>query len=485
MLIKTISPSYYAPAEEACVLLRASSKGVELDKTASDADKSFVDGIRAKKGRTYLRLITVGAGEWFGANSKADYFNEKSREHSFAEPKKGAPCSIVLDGGLDKYHDHTYMNYGNVYVEHMNGRAKRRPKGRIVKARVNPEMHWGEVVVEIENDLEDRGRPVWRDMLDALSRGYPVQWSQGCVCARDICSTCGNVVEKKDDVRCGHLLKTTRLRLNKDGEPHVALTDAPVFHDISYVRRPAEIIAFTLQKVAGESGSLPGAGYASTPDGALYVPLSALKGLAETGWHGGREALSKLSALFKTMPSELSPEDVMECVDAEPCDAELRDAAERLRGVDRDDVLRALKKCGVLLAPRAFCAILLKLNGDVDCNAVDDELHNLLTGDGADPEVCEELLEDGDYVPRKAPLQPGSSRKAVIVVEALGGGGVVAARRAEALGRSDAVCEKRASDGAEARVAKEYIKYVLSQAGDRSDELSKVAKRNSVRRLLR
>ena len=481
MLFKRISPSAFAPAEEICVPLRAWSGGVELDKEASEDDKAFVQDISARPGRTFLRIITVGAGEWYSANNKADYFNEDARRHYPSEPEKGSRGYVDLDGGLKKYHDDTFMNYGKVYVEHQNSRKKGTPKGNIIKARINPDMHWGEVIIEIEDDLKDeKGKYVWRDVLENLANDIPVQWSQGCVCEDDVCSTCGRRAGSLKD-KCSHLKGPMKFKLNSQGEPHVALTDAPVFHDISNVQRPAEIIAFTLQKVAGEQEEEAGTGYKEAADGSLYVPLSALEGLVESVSTAPRtEALNKMARMMKEVPAMTCPEDVIQMAGEEPADEELDECSGLLEDVPKDFILEKLKNSKKVLAPREFCVILLNMKPEkVPAGEINKEICGLFSDEGVNSSLCEELVEDGAYEPRKAVYQPSYNRTVDKALSLLGPEnrsrriGLTIVREP---GERSGEAGKEAS-GEAGKVAREYVKYAVTAARNDPEILRDTVKR--------
>lgn len=130
-----------------------------------------------EKGFSHLLLITTGAGEFFGPNNNADFFNEKEARVEFSEPKGAAYED--LQGGLKDFHA-TYRKFGGVYREHANGRKGHQKEGSVVWERVNPDMHWGEVVVRLPDDK-------WGDELQKVARGEPVFWSMGAGVPYDIC----------------------------------------------------------------------------------------------------------------------------------------------------------------------------------------------------------------------------------------------------------------------------------------------------------
>lgn len=156
------------------VLLPTFSKGfdpVVLRKQASIFEKEY-DAFERKPGHSYIHLISVAAGDYYGPNSRADFYNGCSYRHKFPHPEKNATAYIDLDGGIGKYHNPTFMKHGGVYTEHFSSRDGAKPQGYIVAAKVNPDMHRGELIIGVKTDL-------WRDDIEHLSKGHPMKFPSG------------------------------------------------------------------------------------------------------------------------------------------------------------------------------------------------------------------------------------------------------------------------------------------------------------------
>ena len=211
-----------------------------LHKQASIFEKEY-DKFERKPGHTYIHLISCAAGEFYGPNSRADFYNGDSYKHEIPEPEKGAPSFIILDGGLNKYHNKTFMEEGGVYTEHYSSRDGAKPQGYIVAAKMNPEMHRGELIIGVRTNE-------WADDIEKLSNGHPMKFSIGGDACSDLCAYCGHVA-RSESQHCDHY-KKHRGAITEDGHQIYVITDKIVFHDISRVRNPAEKIAFSIKKIA-------------------------------------------------------------------------------------------------------------------------------------------------------------------------------------------------------------------------------------------
>ena len=209
------------------------SKGLDkgtLQKRASMFDTEY-DKFERKPGHTYIHLISVAAGEYYGPNSRADFYNGDSYTHKFSCPKKGGADFIVLKPGLRASHNKTFMENGGAYTEHVSSLDGAKPQGYIVKAGINDAMHRGELIIGVETDK-------WADDIHKLESGVPMKFSIGASAPYDICSICGNVATTEEG-HCDHY-KQMPGALLEDGSQVYVITDNCVFHDISRVKNPAE-----------------------------------------------------------------------------------------------------------------------------------------------------------------------------------------------------------------------------------------------------
>jgi hypothetical protein len=219
----------------------------QSSKTAGEVEV-FVKGIKPDPKVSYIHLISTGALEWYGPNKRGDSFNENSRIYNPPVPDTNDCREIHLEGGLETFHNPTFMSNGAVYREHQSIVAdpSNKPLGRVVFAMYYKPMHRGELIICLENDK-------WHDDIERLSKGLPLFFSMGCLCSNDVCSICGRRTSPNDNAgRCDHLKYQLKNFLENGTQVH-AITDHPVFYDISRVSCPADKIAFSLAKVASEN----------------------------------------------------------------------------------------------------------------------------------------------------------------------------------------------------------------------------------------
>jgi len=365
-------------------LLKVGSKGIDqeqMDKLAS-RDILAECEITPKKGHSYIHLITLGAGEYYGANANADWFNEKTAEVSFPAPEKDK--TRQLDDGLTKYHS-TYRKYGGVYHKHRNSKRGFQKQGEVVWDTYNLPMHRGEVVIEVQDDLKEDGKFVWHDALEKLANDEVVAISQGCSIPGDICSACGHFATTKAE-HCNHI-KDNRLKFHKSGRQIYMINDAPHFHDISEVDRPADRIALALEKVAAE-----GVSDIYTIHEGLCLPASLVQKLGNEEQQDRYELLMKLAKLEKEIPM----------IADKVCPADLNEDEENkittaLKGIPEEFVLDRMNKSNMLLTPRSFTIIVLHqkpedipgfdsvpgLLGDIFSRLIEKEDPNEILSDGA------------------------------------------------------------------------------------------------------
>jgi hypothetical protein len=211
----------------------------ELHKRASD-DKSVEQHFQVRNPDpryVYLHVIAMGAGDYYGPNSRGDYFPERELI--------GA-CEKV-NGKLRCYGFHTFEEKAKVYREH------RLPPegdvyGDVLKAHYNQKMHRVELLIAIDKEKAP-------DLVRKIENGEPLKFSMGANVAYDECSICGNRAYKSTAEYCKHG-KYELNRVYPDGRKVYRINYKPEFYDISVVRKPADSIAYQLRKVASEDGDL-------------------------------------------------------------------------------------------------------------------------------------------------------------------------------------------------------------------------------------
>ena len=294
MINKVLESGYNGSSEfpEAAIIpiFKGALDKQTLKKRASIFDAEY-DKFERKPGHTYIHLISVAAGEHYGPNSRADFYNGDSYRHDFSHPEDPNKPFIILKPGLKATHNKTFMEHGGVYTEHFSSLDGATPQGYIVKAAINPEMKRGELIIGVETDK-------WADDIHKLESGKPLKFSIGASAPYDICSICGHVTTTEDG-HCEHY-KNMPGEFLEDGNQVYVISDDCLFHDISRVKRPAEKIAFSIRKVASGNGSR-----FLLEDTIGPARSSVIRALCKTASAKHRfDALCKLAAIEKEIMTE-------------------------------------------------------------------------------------------------------------------------------------------------------------------------------------
>jgi len=469
MKSKRVYPDVWLNGEPGCQLLKVHSKGTDkgqMQKIASDSD--FGRDIRPEKGCSFLHIITLGCGEKYGPNTRADYFNKEACDFVLPHPK-GSVKVLKLAGGLKEYHP-TFMKYAAVYRNHENSRKKGKKYGEVIDQRYNDIMDRGELIVKVP-DSE------WLASLEKLASGQQISWSMGCGVPEDYCSYCGNAAPDRKQI-CSHIRRQP-LQIDTDGHQIFAINDRPHFHDISEVPRAADRIALTLEKVASD-----GQAFVADDEG-LYLPLHVVK---EIGGRLEKERaglLEKLAQMEKQIPVEVCGASTG-LPDIASDDLHSKDL-ESLMEYPLEDVLLAMSKNQCILGPEDFIRLILrKKDGDIPgLHAMPCALRSMFSDIGP----SEEILTDSSYEPKSSGSWGSLDDKVKTLIPELSLADEPVRRRVtiRVVVGPKAGKEKKASSlepSAEAKVlAKEYAKYQLSflTYGDNAKFSDRIVLANSTR----
>jgi len=182
----------------------------------------------------YLHVIALGAGEYYGPNSNGDYFPESELLPA---------CKKLTDGSVRCYGYDTFKSHAKVFRLHQN-KDPQKAIGHVIDARYNQKMHRVELILAVDKEKAP-------DIVERVESGDKPPVSMGCRVEYDKCSICDNVAYKSRAEYCEH----GRFMLGKllpDGRMVYRINIAPIFHDISFVRVPADKTAYVLQKVASD-----------------------------------------------------------------------------------------------------------------------------------------------------------------------------------------------------------------------------------------
>lgn len=217
MLTKIVDLGFEAP-ETGEPRVRLIQPG--LVKTASTEIQRFWDSMPHDPKSSFLWVIGVSAREFYGCNNNGDAFDE-------ADLKK------THNGFVDAAH---------VFMQHVN-KDPAKSIGKPVFSWYNDVMRRVELVLRIDKDAAGASAIVAK-----IQAGEPIFVSMGCKVDFDVCSICGNHAQTRKDY-CDHLRYNMK-KILPDGRQVYALNPNPKFFDISIVARPADPMAFTLDKRA-------------------------------------------------------------------------------------------------------------------------------------------------------------------------------------------------------------------------------------------
>lgn len=242
MMYKVIVPGSFDFGSPAATLVDIHSRGVDkgwMTKRAAALTEQ-IKSLRPEPGYSYIHLISMGAQEAYGCNRNGDGFNEKAADFRLIEPKPGQDPIIKMAGGLKEYHP-TFEKYAHVFKHH-NNKDPKHAIGTVKASAYNEDMRRGELIIRVPHNEE------WNDDLEKLANGKDIPFSMACKVAYDICTSCGNRAATRADY-CPHL-SDQMTDIVKHGHQVFAINDVPTFFDISKVFKPADRIAYSLQKVA-------------------------------------------------------------------------------------------------------------------------------------------------------------------------------------------------------------------------------------------
>jgi hypothetical protein len=208
-----------------------------------------------------------------------------------------------------------------------------------------------------------------------------------CKVAYDICSICGNRASNRGEY-CDHL-SNHMTEITKTGHQVTAINDVPNFFDISKVIRPADRIAWSLQKVAAIDCLTEPVGGArlaemlgvSAPDAVLYQGSPAIAQKVASA--------RKLAAIEKLIEGVARGEDnahVRKLMSGCPHEQVPADDMEKLRSVQLGTALQGLASAQICLSVRDFLRLVA---GDESASGGADMVEDALPG------MYNRLLQNG------------------------------------------------------------------------------------------
>lgn len=464
-MIKTIFP-FAGPNTQIARLVDVHSRGIDKDwltKRAAVLTKEL-SAVRPEKGHSFIHAISMGCMEAYGANRNGDGFNEKTAKYELPEPEKGRAKMLTLDGGLTQNHK-TFTKYAKVYKDHVN-KDPELASGDIVAEAYNPDMRRGELLIKVQNNK-------WEPELEKAANGEDIAFSMSCRVPYDICSICGHQAANRKEY-CGHL-KDELTHTKEGGHQVFAINDRPTFFDFSGVFRPADRIAYGIQKVAAD-GTMPVEFIPSTQLAEMWgisAPRSVLLDTSPRPVQEKLAAMERLAAMEKQIEATgraISPE-----IDAAAdCPAMKDDQLSDMRGCDLNEMMGALSSAKINLPIKDFFRLILgnkydSVSGDVF--AAEDMLPGIFNRMMSSGDGVEDVTGMKTYDPETG-LLPGHIRKMIsgLVPDMSLGDGPVGHRaqvsiiRGGGPGKEVKVSHVKvaSSNKAASYLAKQYVAYQLA-----------------------
>ena len=382
-MLKVVFPHSFVMGVPIARLADIHSRGIDgawMQKRAAVLTKEIAD-VRPEKDTSVIHLITMGSQEHYGHNRNGDGFNEKAAKYKHPAPEKGNPGHTLLDQGLSRYHQ-TFLKYAHVYKDHVN-KDPELASGKVLAEAINPDMHRGELLIRVNNGL-------WAPELEKLARGEDLAFSMSCKVPYDICTICGHKAANRKEY-CDHL--TNEMGHVKEGGWQVgAINDRPLFFDISGVFRPADRIAYGLQKVAS-TGEMPEEFIPSARIAELWgisAPMSVLMDSSPRPVQEKLAAMQRMAAMEKQI--EATGRLIGSDVDAgHPTGSMPEEAIGKMRGCDMNNLMGALASAEICLPVGDFLRYVLGNKYDSVAGET-DKVASLLPG------IYSRMLKSGDGV---------------------------------------------------------------------------------------
>lgn len=157
---------YSSEREEKSLRAEVFNDSIEFGKYSEDL-KAFLDNLKPDKGKVYLLVNAMGAGEYYGSNKNGDFFPEKA---------------------LIKYYP-TFYN-AKVYKHHIN-KEEDENYGDVVFAGWNPRMKRIELIIAI--DIEKSP-----EIGEKVKEGVPIGVSMGTRVPEEICFSKDTIINTTD-----------------------------------------------------------------------------------------------------------------------------------------------------------------------------------------------------------------------------------------------------------------------------------------------
>lgn len=216
-------------------LIDFSEKNYDFEKTAGIHPEilAYKSQLQPEPNKTYVHILALGAGEYYGPNLNNDFFNWKGLAHDHTT--------------TPHMHTHGFKTFLNAhaFAHHVN-KDPEKAYGDVLLSVLNEKMKRVELVVAIDHKkcIANGGGKT----LDRILAGEYPSTSMGCRVPYDVCSICGNKAKTRNDY-CDHM-KNEAGKIYPDGRKVFVYNEFPKFFDISFVFIGADRTSFVLEKIA-------------------------------------------------------------------------------------------------------------------------------------------------------------------------------------------------------------------------------------------
>ena len=211
----------------------------ELEKTAGIHPEvlKFKQMLEPEPDKTYVHILALGAGDYYGPNLNNDHFPWAGLSHDHSS----TPHPYL----------HGYKTFLNAhsFAHHVN-KDPAKSYGDVILSTLNHKMKRVELVVAVDHERCEKNGG--RSILQKIHDGEYPSTSMGCRVPYDVCSICGNKARFRSEY-CVHMREMPG-KIMRDGRKVFVYNHFPRFFDISFVFIGADRTSFVLEKIAGGSG---------------------------------------------------------------------------------------------------------------------------------------------------------------------------------------------------------------------------------------
>lgn len=271
MMYKQSTFSSFAPSGEPLMHVLSGVGTPEFEKTAGIHPEvlKFKQMLEPEPNKTYVHILALGAGDYYGANLNNDYFPW---------------CGLAHDSTTTPHkYPHGYKTFLNAhsFAHHVN-KDPAKSYGDVILSTLNHKMKRVELVVAIDHERCERNGGA--KILQKIHDGEYPSTSMGCRVPYDRCSIC-NTHAKTRAQYCDHM-KLTPGKVFDDGRKVFVYNDYPRFFDISFVFIGADRTSFVLEKIANRQGIFVPEQYAMVKEAnSLSKTLRKRSGVTQRNTH--------------------------------------------------------------------------------------------------------------------------------------------------------------------------------------------------------